>query len=353
MNMKLEAHAKINIALDVTGILPNGYHKVKMIMQEIGLHDDVYVDLVLKGENLEADCGKTCEGKDVHACDADNKTAIETEDTAIKITCTVMDEDGNDIPGVPTDEKNIAVKAARLMLDEAAARKASGLSCGHEAGVDCTDIRNIEEVRIKLVKRIPAAAGMAGGSTDAAAVLKALNEMLSLNLSQVELMVIGLKIGADVPYCIIGGTALAEGIGEMLTPLKKMPHMPLLLIKPAEGVSTKEIYTALDEILAKDKPWLHPDVDTCAELLPLIETPGVVLELSMFIGNILELVTAERLPVIHNIKSRMMDEGAIVSMMSGSGPTVFGLFYDEETRDKAYDKLAAEFSGMSVIKTST
>lgn len=265
-----KAYAKINLGLDVVRRLENGYHEVRMIMQTVGIHDVLTFTEVESGICMTTDSGE-----------------------------------------LPTDENNLIYKAARLLLD----------TCNIQKGV-----------RIHLEKHIPIAAGMAGGSTDAAATLLGLQELFSLKLSEEELRQLGVKIGADVPYCILGGTALAEGIGEILTSLPPTPRCNLLVAKPDIQVSTKYVYEHLDA----SKQWLHPDIDGMRLAIEKGDLEGVTLRL----GNVLETVTVEAYPVIARIKQEMLDCGAMGSLMSGSGPTVFGLYDSEEQAQSAYTHLA-------------
>lgn len=255
-NYEIRAYAKINLSLDVTGRLENGYHLVKMIMQTVGIHD------VLKF----------------------NKTEGET----------VIVTDSGELPAA---RDNLIYKAVSLM------KETYGISGG---------------VRVSLEKNIPVAAGMAGGSTDAAAAMKAMNELYDLGLSLRELQGLGVKLGADIPYCLLGGTALAEGIGEILTPLPAVPGAALLVAKPAIYVSTKEVYEELD---SREIP-SHPDVEGMLSAIRRGDLAGIIGRL----GNVLETVTASRYPVIGQIKKRMLECGAAGTLMSGSGPTVFGIF---------------------------
>ncbi len=217
---------------------------------------------------------------------------------------------------LPTNEDNLCIKAAKLLADE----------------FSLTD-----GTQIRLSKRIPVAAGMAGGSSDAAAVLYGMNRIHGLGLSKKELMERGVKIGADVPYCLMRGTALAEGIGEELTELPQMMRCPVLIAKPPISVSTKYVYEHLDAI---EDP-VHPDIDAMIADI----TAGDLHALGSHMGNILEDVTIQKYPVIAQIKDLMRQNGAVVSMMSGSGPTVFGFFDDEETLQRA--KRAVEASGLA------
>ena len=188
-------------------------------------------------------------------------------------------------------------------------------------------------ISIKLKKFIPVAAGMAGGSSDAAAVLFGVNKMFGLGLSQEGLMERGVKIGADVPYCVMRGTALSEGIGEILTPLPPIPQCQVLIAKPGISVSTKFVYENLhaNEL----KPEQHPDIDAMIEAIG----SGDIYKIVPHLGNVLETVTVPAYPVIARIKDMMLSMGAIGSLMSGSGPTVFGLFTNPKSAAAAYEKM--------------
>lgn len=301
MNIREKAYAKINIALDVTGVRTDGYHEVKMIMQDLLLCDEVELD--------------TAEGPG-------NDVILSMEGAS---------------PDVPCDDRNIAVKAAHLMMDT--------------YGID-------RRLSVQLVKHIPSAAGLAGGSADAAAVIRGINRLFELSLSEEEMRKTGVKLGADVPYCIMGGTALSEGIGEILTPVvtpEFFGSLSVLLVKPQEGVSTRDVYTALDGVCGwkrgmrePDDPKLHPDVDLAVKAMKNND-PG---SLYAAMGNILEKVTVGPLPEIAGIKEELMNAGAAVSMMSGSGPTVFAFFDSEEGRNRAYEMLCGKYPGKyTVIKT--
>ncbi len=274
--ISLKALAKINIGLDVTGIRDNGYHDVRMIMQTVNLFDQVDMRLTDDGEV--------------------------TLHTNLRF--------------LPVNDDNLCVKAARLLIDEFNITK----------GVD-----------INLTKHIPVAAGMAGGSTDAAAVLYGMNMLCSLKLSTEELMERGVRIGADVPYCIMRGTALAEGIGEVLSPLPPMVKCPVLIAKPGISVSTKMVYEALDSCF---DTVVHPDIDGLVEYIRNKDLGGICDHM----GNVLEDVTIPMHPVIADIKKCMLNNGARGAMMSGSGPTVFGFFEDMKSARKAKSELTK--SGM-------
>ena len=191
-----------------------------------------------------------------------------------------------------------------------------------------------EGVQIHLQKNIPIAAGMAGGSTDAAATMKGLNRLFDLGCTLQELMELGVRIGADVPYCILGGTALAEGIGEKLTPLSPAPECFLLVAKPDINVSTKYVYEHLDAEGVTE----HPDIDGMVKSIEEGSLEGILNRM----GNVLENVTVKTYPVIDSLKKRMIDLGAAGSLMSGSGPTVFGIFLEEAKVQEAYAQIKKE-----------
>lgn len=266
----LKAYAKINLGLDVLGRRPNGYHDVRMIMQSIGLYD--------------------------------------------RLTLKKMREDeislSSNMATLPNNEHNLVYKAIRLMKEE------YQITTG---------------VKAELEKRIPVAAGMAGGSTDAAAALVGMNRLFDLHLSRERLMELGAKLGADVPYCVMGGTALAEGVGEILTPLKPMPKCYILIAKPGISVSTRFVY----ENLEIDKLSYHPDIDGMMESIEADDLTGITDRLS----NVLETVTEKKYPIITKIKNAMLESGAMNSLMSGSGPTVFGIYADKESAQNGLSKV--------------
>lgn len=262
----LKALAKINLGLDVVRRREDGYHEVRMIMQTIHLYDLLEIQKI--------------------------------REPGIQIV--------SNLSFLPVNENNLVYKAARLLQEEFA------LTDG---------------ISVKLTKRIPVAAGMAGGSTDAAAMLYAMNQLYDLGLSRRELMKRGVQIGADVPYCLMRGTALAEGIGEKLTQLPPMIKCPVLIAKPSISVSTRFVY----QNLKLDEQTNHPDIDALMKDIREKDFDGVCVHM----GNVLESVTIPNYPVIAEIKQQMMRSGAKASMMSGSGPTVFGLFEDGETAKRA------------------
>ncbi|MDY3618285.1 4-(cytidine 5'-diphospho)-2-C-methyl-D-erythritol kinase [Agathobaculum sp.] len=276
----VHARAKINLTLDVTGTRPDGYHTVKMIMQTVALHDDVTVTV----------------------------THGEKKPQGVRLTC--------NLPYLPTDSRNLAFRAAELFYEETGAL--------------------LETVDIHIEKRIPVAAGLAGGSTDAAAVLRALSALHAVGLTDGELCEMGLKLGADVPYCLRGGTMLAEGIGETLSPLPDMPHCHVVLCKPPFGISTKEAYRQIDAVELKKRP----DTDGMVKALQKGDLAGVCKRLS----NVMEDVTASKRRQIGEIKAFLTENGADGTLMSGSGPTVFGLFSDESRARTAAKMLQHRFT---------
>ena len=274
--ISINAMAKINLGLDVLRRRENGYHDVKMIMQTVNIYDTL--DFVKLQES---------------------KIVVKT-----------------DTMELPTDENNLIYKAAKLLFEK----------CGV-----------IEGVEITLTKRIPIAAGMAGGSTDAAAALVGINALFDLNLSMDELKEIGVKIGADVPYCIEGGTALSEGIGEILTKLPDAPDCFVVVAKPEISVSTKYVY----ENLHANELKYHPDIDGMVEAIRENDLDGVCRRME----NVLETVTETKYPVISELKKLLKDAGAENSLMSGSGPTVFAIFKEEEIANRALE--AVKNSGLA------
>lgn len=283
-SIRLKARAKINLGLDVLGKRENGYHDVRMVMQTVGIYDRLII------------------------------TKIPEDEIRININLKFL----------PVNENNLIYKAYKLMKDE---YRFSG-------GID-----------VDLNKFIPIAAGMAGGSTDAASTMFAINRLFELGLSNEELMKQGVKIGADVPYCIMRGTALAEGIGEKLTKLSPMPHCHIVVAKPPINVSTKMVYESLD---AGDIT-KHPDIDAIIEAI----NEGDVKKVAERMGNVLEDVTVPMYPVIAKIKNDMISQGAYNAMMSGSGPTVFGIFPDEQTALKCKEYLKAQEDARQVYITET
>lgn len=271
--IKLKALGKINLGLDVLGRRPNGYHDVRMVMQTVYLYDQILLE-------------KT------------DKEGISLETNLFYL---------------PVNENNLAYRAAKMLIDEFAIK---------------------EGVHISLEKHIPVAAGMAGGSSNAAAVLYGMNRLFQLGLTDQELMDRGVQLGSDVPYCIMRGTVLAEGIGEKLTPLPAMPKCHVLLAKPPISVSTQKVYEKLDA----QEVTKHPDIDG---ILLGLQT-GDLKKITSSMGNVLENVTITEYPQIESIKDVMKEEGALNAMMSGSGPTVFGIYDDKMLARRAAARIREE-----------
>lgn len=270
MKLELQAYGKINLGLDVLWKREDGYHEVKMIMQTVKLHDTLFFESV-------------------------------EEDVIILST---------NADGLPVNEDNLIYRACQMLK---------------------TEYKITDGIRIFLDKQLPVAAGMAGGSADAAAALIGMNRIFDIGLSKDKLMEYGVKLGADVPYCIMQGTALSEGIGEKLTAVSPMPECVLLLAKPPIDVSTKMVY----ENLHANELSRHPDIDGIIEALSHQDLQGITDRME----NVLETVTVTRYPVISEIKNCMTEMGAMQSLMSGSGPTVFGIFTEKETAEKAAEEI--------------
>lgn len=280
--LKLRAMAKVNLGLDVLRKREDGYHDLRMVMQSVDLYDRI----CLKRRDLPGIQMRT------------------------------------NLYSLPVNEGNLAYRAAKLLMEEFQIRE--GLS-------------------IDLEKHIPVAAGLAGGSSDGAAVLVGVNRIFDLGLSLTELQERGVKLGADIPYCLLRGTALAEGIGERLTPLPKAPEAWVVLAKPKVHVSTGFVYGNLRANELKD----HPDIEGQVEAIRRGDLYGMADKM----GNVLETVTVPAFPVIEEIKDTMKRCGAVNAMMSGSGPTVFGLFDDREKAGAAYDRLVKGSKAKQVFLT--
>lgn len=281
--MRLRALAKINLGLDVLRKREDGYHELRMIMQTINMYDQLDIEI--------------------------SKTP------GIKIT--------TNLPFIPVNESNLVYKAAKLLMDE---------------------FQVEQGITVDLQKFIPVAAGMAGGSSDAAAAMIGVNRLFGLGLSVKELMERGVKIGADVPYCLLRGTALAEGIGDKLRALPPCPDCYVLIGKPAISVSTKFVY----ENLHANELEYHPGID---KMLEAIQWHNLN-KIADCMGNVLETVTIPHYPVIQEIKDHMKEHGALNAMMSGSGPTVFGLFDDKATAENACEALRASRLARTVFLTT-
>lgn len=278
----LKAYGKINLALDVVGKREDGYHEVRMIMQTVKMYD--YLQIWKRKEK---------------------GIVVRTN-----------------LSFLPTNENNLVYKAAKIMMDE----------YGIEEGVE-----------IRLDKFIPVAAGMGGGSSDAATVLSGINRLFDLGLKKHELMKYGVRIGADVPYCVLRGTCLAEGIGEKLQTLPSMPNCYVAIVKPAINVSTRMVY----EKLNANGLTYHPDIDGMIDDIRNNDLYGVAGKLS----NVLETVTEKEYPVITKIKECMINDGALNSLMSGSGPTVFGLFENCQDAERTVQNIKNSGMGKQVFVT--
>lgn len=268
--LKLIAYAKVNLGLDVLRRREDGYHEVSMIMQTVKLYDKLTMEKNNSGD--------------------------------IRLSC--------NLPYLPTNEKNLVYRAIDTIRKE----------------------YNITEgVTVDIEKHIPVAAGMAGGSTDAAAAFVGMNQLFNLRISQDRLMELSVPLGADIPYCIMRGTALSEGIGEVLTPLPAMPECWFVIVKPTFSMSTKFVY----ENLSLDENTNHPDIQGMVEALKEGNLNGITSRM----GNVLEQVTATHFPEINEIKQTLMDAGALGALMSGSGSTVFAIFEDKTAANRIAHKL--------------
>lgn len=274
MKATYKSYAKINLSLDVLGRMGNGYHQVKMVMQTVSLADTVTVEALPEKE--------------------------------IRIS--------SNLPFLPTGPENLAYKAAEFFFAET----------GIEGGA-----------AIQMTKRIPVGAGLAGGSGNCATVLRALNKMFDAGLSTHRLCLMGEKLGADVPYCILGGTRLAEGIGERLSPLPRMPFCHILLVKPAFSISTKTVYEKIDG----HADFRRPDTE---QVIRGLKNHSIK-ALAKGMGNVLEEVSLEDYPILGELKKELMDRGAAAAQMSGSGPTVFGIFIDKQKAEQAKKQLCGRF----------
>ncbi|WP_314093768.1 4-(cytidine 5'-diphospho)-2-C-methyl-D-erythritol kinase [Selenomonas noxia] len=278
----IRGRAKINLTLDVLGLRDDGYHEIATVMQSLALADTL---------------------------------TLTREESGIALTV--------DMPGLETDERNLAWRAAALVIEH----------CGIRGGV-----------RIDIVKRIPVAAGLAGGSADAAAVLRGMNELYALGLSNTELCALGAKIGSDIPFSLMGGTVFATGRGENMKPLADFPKIHVVLAKPPVDVSTPWAYRAYDA----HPPEQRPDNTAFLEAL----AAGDMTACMRLVGNVLEPVTERAHPIVGDYRSRMYAHGAACAMMSGSGPTVFGLFTEQETAAHTAEEFRRE-TGAAVYLTQT
>lgn len=266
----LKAHAKINLTLDITGILDNGYHELAMIMQSVSLHDTLTI-----------------------SSDAETFSFTSTNSR------------------LPLNDNNLIVKAAKLFFDKFSVP---------------------ENVRIHLKKRIPISAGLAGGSADAAAVLVGLNKLYGCNASVEELQELGLSLGADVPFCISGGTALCEGVGEIISPLPNIPDCYILIAKPPQSMSTPRAFSLFDSFVG-----YLPDIDN-ESVIKGIKNNDLD-SLSPFLANKLQAITEREHPIVNQLVLIMSQSGAKASVMSGSGTAVYGIFDSRIIAEKCQNKL--------------
>ncbi|MBE6848597.1 MAG: 4-(cytidine 5'-diphospho)-2-C-methyl-D-erythritol kinase [Ruminococcus sp.] len=270
--IRLRCHAKINLSLDVTGRREDGYHTLESIFQSVTVYDILTVS-VQSGNGIVLRCN---------------------------------------VAGLPCDERNLAYRAAQAMLEE------SGIAC---------------KIVIDLQKHIPSGAGMGGGSADAAGVLFALNKLMNCGYSNEKLREIGIKLGADVPFLLMGGTALAEGIGEVLTALPPLPELPLVILKGRQGISTPKAYAAIDALEAP----FHPDT---VQMRKAVETQDVAL-LAQHCGNTFEGAVA--LADVERAKAALLEDGALCAVMTGSGSAVFGIFPDKVSAQACAEKRRTDF----------
>ncbi|WP_228282340.1 4-(cytidine 5'-diphospho)-2-C-methyl-D-erythritol kinase [Rubrobacter tropicus] len=276
--IRLKAFAKVNYALDVVGVRPDGYHELRTVLQSVSLADGVTVERIGSGFEL----------------------LVEPENL-----------------GIGTLEQNTAYRARSLL----------GELCDTEL-----------PARVTLTKNVPAGAGLGGGSSDAAAVLLGLDELFGLGLSAEELGIVGAKIGADVPFCLAGGTALAEGVGEALTNVPAPPDHRLLIAKPSRGADTGKVYRAYDAAPV-------PSVDSADRVLAALRS-GDLAALAGALGNDLAYFTKEELPEVAELEEKLLQAGALGASMTGSGSAVYGLFRDEEAAERARGKIEASFTGV-------
>ncbi|MFB0918100.1 MAG: 4-(cytidine 5'-diphospho)-2-C-methyl-D-erythritol kinase [Clostridiaceae bacterium] len=280
--MKFKSYAKVNLSLDVTGKREDGYHLLKMVMQSISLYDEIDIEL--------------------------------TPESGVILT--------TDKPYIPVDDRNIAKKAADLFLKK---------------------IDSDKGVKIHITKNIPVAAGLAGGSTNGGTVLRVLNKLFGYPISEDELLKLGLELGADVPFTMIGGTALCEGVGEIITNLKDFSNHTLVLVKPPFGISTGSVFKSLKVEMIR----IHPETE---KLIEAIEEDNLE-SAANYMKNVLENVSLNKHPILRKIKTDLVRYGALTSLMTGSGPSVFGFFDDDEKAFRASNKMMVKNPETFVIKT--
>mgnify|MGYP000438336150 FL=1 len=274
--IELKAYGKINIGLDVIRKREDGYHDLDMIMQTVGVYDDVIIS---------------------------REDGAQTYEIEVSTDADIL----------PNDKGNLAFMAAKVLME-------------------AYDIKS--KVKIHINKRIPIAGGMAGGSADCAAVLRGVNQLFQLGLTDEQLQEYGVKLGADVPYCIVGGTKRAQGIGEILTDLPTPPKCYVIIAKPDAFVSTKFVYSHIRPAQIEN----HPDIDGIIESIKAGDLYGMCEK----IANVMEDVTIPEYPIIQKVKDILKSNGAVNALMSGSGPTVFGIYDDEEKAKQSMDALSGK-----------
>ena len=277
-----KAYAKLNISLDVSKAREDGYHDMVMVMQTVSLCDELSITL-------------------------DQTGVVRAE---------------ADLRYIPRDDRNLAVKAAKLYFARTGREETGAV--------------------IRLKKRIPVGAGLAGGSSDAAAVIRALNRTFGQELTKEEMMALAEQTGSDVAFCVVGGTALAEGRGEILTPLRDMPDCTIVICKPDYSISTPELFRAID----REKLRIHPDT---AGILEAIRE-GNLAQICRRMYNVFEDVPDRRMKIIGGIKTKLINKGAEGAVMTGTGSAVFGIFTDENTAKKACSAMSKEVSFTCVAK---
>lgn len=280
------AYAKINLCLDVIGKRQDGYHEIDMVMQTLSICDVIKVTLTTTGK-IELSGSNEEEHKDIK-----------------------------------WNESNLVYRAAKIFIDNY--------------------IKHFSGIKIEVEKNIPSAAGLGGGSSDAATTLMLLNELYEVNVSDKELMKLGVSLGADVPYFIVGGTARCKGIGEIVTPLKKVKNLSCVLVKPDADISTALIYRETDE---QSVPTFNVNVDNMCRAINEGNLDGIYTN----IKNRLENVTIKHVPEIKDIEEKLMKLGANATCMSGSGPTVFGLFEDDDIAQRAFEYIKKEEKGTVLL----
>lgn len=307
MTVTVLAPAKINLTLDIIGKRSDGFHDVEMVMQSVGVYDTLRL---WRLSSLEADelWESAGESAVIYSGSGEVKTLL-------RLTM--------DVPGLACDETNLAWRAAKLFFDNYGDMPNEGkVPVGKH---------NCRAIAIDITKRIPMAAGLAGGSADAAGVLRGLKMLYDADIPLTELADISGGLGSDIPFCVIGGTMLATGRGEVLEGLPSMRPCYVVLAKPPVDISTPWAYRSFDDFAEKTPDFDRPDT---YGLIRCLSEGGSLEEILGFIGNVFENVTIPACPLIEEYKQLMMDNGAMAALMSGSGPTVFGIVSDEAEAER-------------------